>query len=64
MLVLSRRRDETIMIGEDIQITVIDIGRQRVRLGIKAPAQISVHRQEVFEAIRRKKQTDSAHVKK
>ncbi len=64
MLVLSRRRDETIVIGEDIQITVIDIGRRRVRLGIKAPAQISVHRQEVFEAIKRKNQVHSGDAEK
>ena len=53
MLVLSRHRDEMITIGDDIQITVVDIGRQRVRLGIKAPTQISVHRKEVYEAIKK-----------
>jgi carbon storage regulator len=53
MLVLSRQRDETIMIGDDIEVTVVDIRGDKVRLGITAPREISVHRKEVYEAIRR-----------
>ncbi len=53
MLVLSRQRDETIMIGDDIEITVVDIRGDKVRLGINAPTRIAVHRKEVYEAIRR-----------
>ncbi len=53
MLVLSRTRDETIMIGDDIEITVVDIRGDKVRLGINAPAQIAVHRKEVYDAIQR-----------
>ena len=53
MLVLSRQRDETIMIGDDIEITVVDIRGDKVRIGIKAPATVAVHRKEVYEAIRR-----------
>ena len=53
MLVLSRQRDETIMIGDDIEITVVDIRGDKIRLGISAPARIAVHRKEVYEAIRR-----------
>jgi carbon storage regulator len=53
MLVLSRQRDETIMIGDDIEVTVVDIRGDKVRLGINAPKQISVHRKEVYDAIRR-----------
>jgi len=53
MLVLSRQRDETIIIGDDIEITVVDIRGDKVRLGIKAPSHISVHRKEVYEAIKR-----------
>ena len=53
MLVLSRRRDETIMIGDDVELTVVDIRGDKVRLGIKAPIRIAVHRKEIFEAIRR-----------
>ena len=53
MLVLSRQRDETIMIGDEIEITVVDIRGDKVRLGITAPRQIQVHRKEVYDAIRR-----------
>lgn len=53
MLVLSRQRDETIMIGDEIEITVVDIRGDKVRLGITAPTRIAVHRKEVYEAIRR-----------
>lgn len=52
MLVLSRQRDETIMIGDDVEITVVDIRGDKVRLGINAPSRIAVHRKEVYEAIR------------
>lgn len=53
MLVLSRQRDETIMIGDDIEITIVDIRGDKVRLGITAPTTIPVHRKEVYEAIQR-----------
>ncbi len=53
MLVLSRQRDETIMIGDNIQITVVDIRGDKVRLGIVAPIEIPVHRKEVYDAIQR-----------
>lgn len=52
MLVLSRQRDETIMIGDEIEITVVDIRGDKVRLGISAPTRIAVHRKEVYEAIK------------
>ncbi len=53
MLVLSRQRDETIMIGDDVELTVVDIRGDKVRLGINAPIRIAVHRKEIFDAIRR-----------
>jgi len=53
MLVLSRHKDETIMIGDDIELTVVDIRGDKVRLGIKAPSQVPVHRKEVYDAIRK-----------
>ena len=56
MLVLSRQRDETIMIGDDVEITVVDIRGDKVRLGITAPRSIQVHRKEVYEAIKRENQ--------
>ena len=53
MLVLSRQRDESIMIGDNVQITIVDIRGDKVRLGIVAPTEISVHRKEVYDAIQR-----------
>ena len=53
MLVLSRQRDESIMIGDSIVITVVDVRGDKVRLGIEAPTEIPVHRHEVYEAIKR-----------
>lgn len=53
MLVLSRHRDESIMIGDDVVVTIVDIRGDKVRLGINAPQDIPVHRQEVYEAIKR-----------
>lgn len=52
MLVLSRHTDEAIMIGEDVEIVVVDIRGDKVRLGVNAPPRIAVHRKEIFEAIR------------
>lgn len=51
MLVLSRHRDEAVIIGDDISIVVADIRGDKVRLGIEAPREIPVHRKEVYEAI-------------
>jgi carbon storage regulator len=53
MLVLSRQRDESIMIGDNIVVTIVDIRGDKVRLGINAPTEIPVHRQEVYDAIQR-----------
>jgi carbon storage regulator len=62
MLVLSRQRDETIMIGDDIEITVVDIRGDKVRLGVNATKEITVHRKEVYDAIK-KENTAAAQVK-
>ena len=56
MLVLSRQKDQTIMIGDTIEITVVDIRGDKVRLGINAPTKIPVHRKEVYDAIQRENQ--------
>lgn len=53
MLVLSRKKDEKIVIGDSITVMVIEIRGDKVRLGIEAPREVSVHRQEVYEAIQR-----------
>ena len=55
MLVLSRPRAESMMIGDNIVITVVDVRGDKVRLGIDAPTDIPVHRQEVYDAIQREK---------
>ena len=51
MLVLSRKKNESIVINSDITVTVVEIRGDKVRLGIVAPKEIPVHRQEVFDAI-------------
>lgn len=53
MIVLSRKRDQSIIIGDNIVITVVDVRGDKVRLGIDAPMDIPVHRHEVYEAIKR-----------
>jgi carbon storage regulator len=53
MLVLSRKRDERIVIGDNIVITVVEVRGDKVRLGIEAPSEVPVHRQEVLDAMRR-----------
>ena len=55
MLVLSRHRDESIIIGDNIVVTIVDIRGDKVRLGIDAPKDIPVHRQEVYKAIQQEK---------
>ena len=55
MLVLSRQKDESIIIGDDIEVVIVDVRGDKVRLGITAPKNISVHRREVYEAIQREK---------
>lgn len=53
MLVLSRKKNESILIGDDVTITIVDIRGDKVRLGIEAPKEVSVHRREVYDAIKR-----------
>ena len=59
MLVLSRQRDESIMIGDNIVVTIVDIRGDKVRLGVEAPKEVPVHRREVFDAIARGEPVDS-----
>ena len=53
MLVLSRYKDQSIYIGDDIVVTIVDVRGDRIRLGIEAPSNVPVHRQEIYEAIQR-----------
>ena len=55
MLILTREKEQTIMIGNDVEIKIVDIRGSKVRLGIIAPESMPVHRQEVYEAIQNRK---------
>ncbi|HCP13603.1 MAG TPA: carbon storage regulator [Planctomycetaceae bacterium] len=57
MLVLSRQSDETIVIGDNIRVTIVEVRGDKVRIGIEAPRDVTVHRQEIYDAIRRDAQT-------
>ncbi len=56
MLVLTRQRDQTIMIGDDIEITIVDVRGDRVRIGIAAPQSVRVYRKEIYNAIQKDKE--------
>jgi carbon storage regulator len=60
MLVLSRRKDETIVINDNIVVTVVDIQGDRVRLGFDAPEEVTIHRREVYEQIQKSKAASEA----
>ena len=60
MLVLTRRANQSIMIGDDIVVTVLDVRGDQVRIGIKAPRSVGVHREEVFVALQRDGGRDGA----
>ncbi|HLJ55962.1 MAG TPA: carbon storage regulator CsrA [Chthonomonadaceae bacterium] len=57
MLVLTRKPDQSIMVGSEIEITVLEVRGEQVRLGIRAPRNVTVHRKEVFEQIRLENQS-------
>ena len=56
MLVLSRRKDESFLIGDDVEITVVDIRGKKVRIGINAPTDIKIYRKEVYDLIQKGKE--------
>lgn len=60
MLILTRRQNETLMIGEEITVTVLGIKGNQVRLGINAPKDVAVHREEIFERINADKREGNA----
>ncbi|MEZ6090376.1 MAG: carbon storage regulator CsrA [Pirellulaceae bacterium] len=59
MLVLSRKKNESIVINNDIRIVIVEIRGDKVRLGVEAPREVPVHRREVYDAIQRVQQDDS-----
>ena len=60
MLILTRKSGESLMIGEDISVTVLGVKGNQVRIGINAPKDISVHREEVFDKIKDKSEEDNS----
>lgn len=63
MLVLTRKPDQSIVIGSDIEITVLEVRGEQVRLGIRAPRSVAVHRKEVFEQIKSETEAANAHIR-
>ena len=59
MLILTRRVGETVMIGDDVTITVLGVKGNQVRVGINAPKDVAVHREEIYERIKREQQGKS-----
>jgi carbon storage regulator len=58
MLILTRRVGETVMIGDDVTITVLGVKGNQVRVGINAPKHVAVHREEIYERIKREQQSE------
>jgi len=59
MLILTRRMNETLVVGDDVRVTVLGINGNQVRIGVKAPRHIPVHREEVYEKIKKQESSDS-----
>ena len=63
MLILTRRVGETVVIGDDVTVTVLGVKGNQVRLGVNAPKQVAVHREEIYERIQREQADERAAVK-
>lgn len=59
MLILTRRVGETLMVGDDVTVTVLGVKGNQVRIGVNAPKDVSVHREEIYQRIQREKQEGS-----
>jgi carbon storage regulator len=63
MLILTRRVGETVMIGDDVTVTVLGVKGNQVRIGVNAPKNVAVHREEIYERIKREEQQRAAGIK-
>lgn len=62
MLILTRRVGETLMVGDEVTVTVLGVKGNQVRIGVNAPKEVAVHREEIYQRIQREKQGDQEHV--
>ncbi len=62
MLILTRRVGETLVIGDEVTVTVLGIKGNQVRIGVNAPKDVSVHREEIYERIQREKEDNSGNI--
>ena len=62
MLILTRRIGETLMVGDDVTVTVLGVKGNQVRLGVNAPKDVAVHREEIYQRIQREKSQDEANI--
>lgn len=60
MLILTRRVGETLMVGDDVTVTVLGVKGNQVRIGVNAPKEVAVHREEIYERIKRERSPDGS----